>query len=479
MAISDIARVFTEVDRRRVEADNHFVGGLWAAAIENYEIIASLLDEIWKVTVEPSKELLARAHGSAQRHAFALAQLGRADEAVLALETGLARYLMRLTKVHEITEVSDEGVIGYLKAVEDLLHAQARQVHPNLHDGMGGINALAQILTNMGQEDAAAYNRLQSDFQRLLATKDGHDQFMYVYSATMRGLRPTIPLNIVILRQIHDHFVAIKNIFDKYNSFVQSYDILTERTNQSRTLVGKYAEGLPVKWLAPTLSDIDDAIGLTGPAETSINRMPIVYFVATEIGSMCVFIYPDNPRNIEFVFDRALKEADVDQIRNSFADINALLRPILRRRIELERSLVQLWRIVAPVVHALRSRGWSVAALVPTGEFMNLPLHAARPSTDNNVESFGERIAITYTASARMLSKARRTAARFQDTPYYIQAVVNPLPTTRVSLPAAKCEVDIVSARFAKKWGDIWLLPRVWDGEGATRQFAMHAVGGR
>lgn len=114
-------------------------------------------------------------------------------------------------------------------------------------------------------------------------------------------------------------------------------------------------------------------------------------------------------------------------------------------------------RVMKPVASALRrlfpDGGGSAAPsvrLIPTGLLSLLPLHAADCGTGGSGRAFLEDFEVSYTPSARVLARARGTAAALPEGPPSLFALANPLPLPEGVPPLgyARTEVEEIARLF-------------------------------
>jgi CHAT domain-containing protein len=136
----------------------------------------------------------------------------------------------------------------------------------------------------------------------------------------------------------------------------------------------------------------------------------------------------------------------------------------------LQWALTELWPILSPPVTLLESLGYGAAVVFATAALANLPLHMARPAKGGDLRCASERVALSFAPSARLMARARNTAANFKTQAGGFLAVVDPSPTSGSPLPFAAAEVEIISSRFFIPWGAAVIGPTVLSGKYANRE---------
>lgn len=228
--------------------------------------------------------------------------------------------------------------------------------------------------------------------------------------------------------------------------------------------------------MLPGMSGFLGTAGLEGIEAAVRARAPLVYLAATGWGSVALVLSRERaatpvrcePLWVDGVTADAVnallgaRERGQGYAAAQSGDLDALDRA-------LTAVMDALPPLLAPVAARLAELGARTVVLLPGGHLSGLPLHAVPAGVGPDALALGDRFAVSYAPSARVLAAARRNAAR--PAAASIFAVADPAGDWR-PLECAADEVEAVRRHFPAA------AVRVASGRKATRAAVRRGVGG-
>ncbi len=441
----------------------------WSDAATAYAFALEAIETLLATQLDRSsrESWLKEAQGLHVRAAYALAQLGRLEEAVAAAERGQARLLAQALEENRAD----------LERLADLGHGELLRAYRANLDRRAGL--LAQLQAAEDEDTRSVLRR------ELRANKDERDQL------------------IAQIQQIpgYEDFLARPS----FTRIVQAIphpsppqlgegavDVQGPRSPSSS--LREAGRGFPES-AEDNAEDADAVPGLESnspsPEPGEAGRGFLVYLLATPAGGLALVVRPENgeARVVPVWLDQLSQEKVREMLLGPADDpaLDGYLGAYNRWRHDHRGASVQkawfeaidtvtrwLWDVaMGPLAQALATPDGppSSVILIPTGLLALLPLHAAwreDPSTPSGRRYFLDLFPVTYAPSATALGHAQRRAAQAGLEPFL--AVDEPRPVRASPLPNSAKEVQAAAQHFRQV--------RRLRGEEATWEAVLQALPG-
>ena len=188
--------------------------------------------------------------------------------------------------------------------------------------------------------------------------------------------------------------------------------------------------------------------------QTAADSAPLIYLIAADHGGMALIVggsaEHERERQVKLVQLPGLTAAETGRWVTALRTAHDRREDQLSWRGALDAITAHLWRAaIGPVTAALE--GAASATLIPVGQLLMLPFHAAW-TTDTSAP-LGRRyamdeITLSYAPNAVSLRAAVTAASRTAS--HKLLVIEEPRPTTRRPLPFAEAEAAAVAAQFAQ-----------------------------
>jgi len=313
-----IDSAFEQATQARRRGDEAFEQKQWSLAGSYYWQCTQILDISWKEEFQPAPKVLKLGQGLAQLFYYALVQQGKLEEAVLALENGIARYLARLARVNDFgwrlsddsqstfRPSADGNVLAYVDAAEKLTEALARVTHRSVSDDVPLATRLHVSMTSiLNPSELEEVYKIENEFMSIAQSKEGRAQFDIVISI-MKGQKPVggADYTNALLKRMINLLVRQREIFRRYD-FSSVKDDADQIVEEARRDLKRLAAVLPDNWLKPSWEEIQTGQGTKadrGGNFVDEAPLPYIYLVSAKHGSFSLTVLPQMdkiPREVQ------------------------------------------------------------------------------------------------------------------------------------------------------------------------------------
>lgn len=444
----------------------------WDEAVTAYREALSAVDRLLRDQIlRLGKESwLREIQGLAERMAYALAKLGRAEDAVVTLENGRARLLAEALE-HSRRDLQQLPQRGYVDLYES--YRQASETVQNLQypvqTARSSAGSAPAVIPDVDRHRAiqAAREALDAAIVRIRQVA-GFEDFLVTptWDRIQQTVKPEAPLVYLVTTAAGSLALIVRNDSGSFNSSPRKdvgRDENGTRTARPDDLHADSGASVEVLWL-DTFQD------------AGLNNL-LVKRSDTEVTGGYLPGQLQRSDWLHASLDEALPELG-----------NKLMGPVAERLRVNRDGLAGFVSANAaeranPIPSGDRAplggRNLRGIVLVPTGRLSLLPLHAARYTLDGLEVCLLEEFAVRYAISALALANARQETQARKDTQLRLVGVGNPLPECLEadedrpgSLPFARAELESVAD----------MLPdgaaRTFFERNATRQSLLDALPG-
>ncbi|MBK9095741.1 MAG: CHAT domain-containing protein [Anaerolineae bacterium] len=370
----------------------------YALVVDPYRLAMQATDTLLQASlVRGSKEVeLREIQGLPANAAYALAQLGRLEDAVVALEQGRTRLLA------EALEQSRRD----LERLPALGHGDLYERYRAASDRLAVLQQQAGQPAGAGPDHPAGPRDYAAWRQELeAARRDLDETIAAIRSVSVDGQQPYADFLLP---------PTFARIAAAVQPGVPLIYLLTTEPGGLALFVRREtaADAVAVVTAAP--------LGLTAPALRALLMGPADDpALGGYLGAYSAWVR--DARN------PAKRQAWYDQLEQTTRDLGD--------------------KVMGPVVAHLQSLGARQAVLIPSGLLALLPLHAAWTQPDGRRRYALDDLTLTYAPSAGALQHARELAGQTRD--LRLLAVDEPQPVAANRLPNSAAEVAAIGALFA------------------------------